>query len=127
MHHRSIDFGGVAVPLFHAAQKCGLVATIENQLRILDLGNDLKKFMPNVFLVYTAICPKGSLYNGIGARNSQANEVVRVTIRHSFNVNINGGACNRQLWLANDVDSLLPNCESLESVEVLDCSGIRSP
>src|ERR1035438_1378910 len=86
MHNRSIDFRGIAVPLLHAPQKYCFVAAIENQLRILDLGNDLKKLTPNVLFVYTAICPKGSFYNRSGTRNSQTNKIVRVTIRHSFNV-----------------------------------------
>jgi len=89
--------GCVAVPLLQAPEKYSLIAAIVNQLRILDVRDDLKKLFPDVLFVRTVIRPKSSLNNGGGARNSQANEIVGISIGRSFDVNIYGSTRDGQL------------------------------
>src|ERR1035437_1289908 len=116
LHNRTLAFDVVAIPLLHTSQKYCFVAAIENQLRILDLADDLKKLHPNILFVYIVIRPKRALNNRGGTRNSQANEIVGITVRRSFNVNIYGSACDGQLRLPNYIDLFLPNRESLEGM-----------
>ena len=124
MHHRARVLGGVAVPVRQAPEKYRLVAAIVNQLRILDAGGDLKKLPPDVLFVRTVIRPKRSLNNRGGAWNSQANEIVGVAIGRSFDIDIYGSALQGELRLSNDIDSFLAKREGLESVVILDYSGV---
>jgi len=123
VHQRAPVFGGVAVPLLQVPEKYSLIAAIVDQLRILNVRDDLKKLLPDVLFVRTIIRPKRSLNNRGGAWNSQANEIVGVAIGRSFDVNIYGSARDGQLWLSNDVDAFLPKRKGLEGMVVLYCSG----
>src|SRR6516225_1015710 len=126
VQHRARVFGGVAVPLRQAPEKYSLVAAIVNQLRILDVRDDLNKLPPDVPFVRTSIRPKRSLDNRGGTDNSQANEIVEVTIRRSFHVNIYRSAGEGQLRFPNYIDPFLPKRKSLEGMVVLDCLRVGS-
>jgi hypothetical protein len=84
----------------------------------------LKKILPDLLFVRALIRPKRSLNNGVGAWNSQANEIVGITIRRSFDVNVYRSARDGQLQLSNDIDPLLPKRKGFESMIVLDYSGV---
>jgi hypothetical protein len=126
VHQRAPVLGGVAVPLLQAPEKYSLIAAIVDQLRILDVRDDLKKLLPDVLFGRTIIRPKRSLNNRGGAWNSQANGIIGVTIRRSFDIDIYGSTRYGQLWPCNDIDPFLAKREGLESMVVLDYSGVRS-
>jgi hypothetical protein len=126
MHQRAPVGGAVAVPLLQAPEKYGLIAAIVDQLRILDVRDDLKKLLPDILFVRTIVRPKRSLNKRSGAWNSQANEIVGVAIGRAFDVNIYGSARDGQLRLSNDIDPFLPKRKGFESMVVLDYSGVRS-
>src|SRR5712691_13527328 len=94
--------------------------------RLPKAHDDLQKLLPDVLFVRTIIRPKGSLNNRGGAWNSQANEIVGVSIRRSFDVNIYCSARDGQLRLSNDIDPFLPKRKGFEGMVVLDYSGVRA-
>ena len=75
--------------------------------------------MPDASFVVWFIGPQTMLDDGIARSDPHADEIVRITIWKSFDVQINWRALDFQFWLAGDVDLALPNGQGFQGMAIL--------
>ena len=102
----------------HPLEENRLVAPIVNQHRLIDAFEDAQELPPNLPLVLDGVCPQTVLAGGCAVADTNADKVVEIAVRQSFDIQIDGRAFDLQLRAADDVD-LLPNRQCLERVVIL--------
>jgi hypothetical protein len=85
---------------------------------ILDFYEFGQELPPDAALVRRTVSPKAMLNDRVARFDSNANQVVEVSVGQTLDINVNGCAFDLHFWAADDMDFLLPNCKRLQRVVV---------
>ena len=86
---------------------------------VLDFYEFGQEVPPDAALVRRTVSPKAMVNDRVPRFESNANQVVEISVGQTLDINVNGCAFDLHLWAADDMDFLLPNYKRLQRVVVL--------
>src|SRR5262245_54036486 len=72
-----------------------------------DRRKDAHKFIPYPLLFRFVVGPKGVLNGTLAGADANADQIVEITIRQTFDIQIDGGAVESLVWEVDGVDFVL--------------------
>jgi len=106
------------IPLAHSLEENRLKTPVMDQNWVLDFYEFGQELSPDAALVRKTVSPKAVLNDRVARLDSNANQVVEVSIGQTLDVDVNRCAFNLHFWAAHDMDFLLPDCKRLQRVVV---------
>src|ERR1043166_84621 len=92
----------------HSFEVGRFVTAVVNQHRLLDGFQYGKEFPPNLPFIPDGVRPQAVLDGGFAAADAHADEVVKIAVGQTLDIQIDGRAFDLQLRRADDVIFLLP-------------------
>ena len=109
-------FGGE--PLAHSLEEDRLKTPVMDQNWVLDFYEFGQELPPDVALVRRTVSPKAVLNDRVARFDSNANQVVEVSIGQTLDIDVNRCAFDLHFWAAHEMDFLLPDCKRPQRVVV---------
>ena len=104
-------FARLTMTLAHSLQKDRLIAAEMNEPRIRDCRKDIKEFIPYALLRLLVISPKAVLNSIIASSDANADQVVEIAIRQTFDIQIDRGAIKFRVQEIDSVYLVFADCE----------------
>ena len=104
-------FARPAMTFAHSFQKDRLVAAVMDEPWIRDRHKDGKEFVPYALLPVLVVGPKAVLNGTMAGADANANQVVEIAIRQSFDIQIDGCAIEFRVQKVDGVDLVLADGE----------------
>ena len=100
-----------AMTFTHSFKEDRLIAAEMNESCIRDCRKDIQEFAPYKLLVVLVVCPKAMLNSTIAGFDANADKVVEIAIRHTFDIQIDQRAVEFRIQEIESVNLVLADRE----------------
>ena len=98
----------------HSLQEDRLKAAVMDQNEVLDFYQFGQELPPDAALVRRTISPKAVVNDRIARFETNANQVVEVSVGQTLDIHVNRCAFDLHFRAADDMDFLLPDCKGFQ-------------